>query len=123
MLLTDHTTNSAQGHYIYIESSAPAKPNDTARIISEHLVVGQGCFSLWYHMYGPDIGSLIIYTSTKANPMIEVNRLTGEKGNQWIKLSTDIGVTLQNKEWVRIIVEATVGNGFLGKRKFFSLSD
>lgn len=71
-------------------------------------------------MYGPDIGSLIIYTSTKANPMIEVNRLTGEKGNQWIKLSTDIGVTLQNKEWVRIIVEATVGNGFLGKRKFFS---
>jgi hypothetical protein len=71
-------------------------------------------------MFGPNIGSLIIYTSTKANPMVEVNRLTGEKGNQWLKLDTDIGVPLQSKEWVRIIVEATVGDGFLGKRKCIS---
>ena len=122
LCLLDHTTNSVQGHYIYIESSAPAEPNYKARIISEHLVVGQGCFSLWYHMYGPDIGSLVIYTSTKANPMTEVYRITGDQGNQWIKLNADIGVTLQNKEWVRIIVEAVVGNGYLGKRTFSSLT-
>ncbi len=115
-MILDHTTNSAQGHYIFIESSDPAKPNDKARIISEHLVVGQGCFSLWYHMYGVNIGSLVIYTNTKSNPMTEVNRITGEKGDQWMKLNTDIGVTLQNKDWVRIIVEGVIGQGFQGRR-------
>ncbi|CAF0847412.1 unnamed protein product, partial [Rotaria sordida] len=112
--IVDHTTNSAQGHYIFIESSVPAKPNDTARIISEHLIIGQGCFSLWYHMYGPDIGSLIIYTSIKSKPMTEVYRINGEQGNQWNKLNVDIGATLQNQEWVRIIVEGVVGQGYQG---------
>ncbi|UJR31098.1 hypothetical protein I4U23_018606, partial [Adineta vaga] len=112
--LVDHTTNSAQGHYIYIETSSPTKPNDTARIISEHLLIGQGCFSLWYHMHGEDIGSLVIYTSTKANPKTEVNRINGEQGNLWKKLNTDIAVTLQNREWVRIIVEGIAGPSFQG---------
>ncbi|CAF4949449.1 unnamed protein product, partial [Rotaria magnacalcarata] len=110
----DHTTNSAQGHYLYIESSLPAKLNDTARIISEHLVVGQGCFSLWYHMYGEDIGSLVIYTSTKTNPMTEVYRIQGEQGNQWNILNVDIGVTLQTNENLRIIIEGVVGVSFQG---------
>ncbi len=117
MFILDHTTNSAQGHYIYIETSFPAKENDTARIISEHLINGQGCLSLWYHMYGEDIGSLVIYTSTKSNPMTEVNRITGEQGNQWKKLNTDIGVTLQDKESLRIIIEGVVGPSILGRKK------
>ena len=50
----------------------------------------------------------------KTNPITEVNRVSGEKGNQWFQLNTDIGVQLQNKEWVRIIVEAVVGAGFSG---------
>lgn len=116
-LYLDHTTNSVQGHYIYIESSVPAKQHDKARIISEHLVNSQGCFSLWYHMYGVDIGSLVIYTSTKVNPMTEVNRISGEQGNQWIKLDTDIGAITRNDQWLRIIIEAVVGAGVQGKMK------
>ncbi|CAF4347101.1 unnamed protein product, partial [Adineta steineri] len=77
----DHTTNSAQGHYIFIETSHPAKQNDTARIISEHLLTGQGCFSLWYHMHGEDIGSLVIYQNTKSNPMTQINKIDGEQGD------------------------------------------
>ncbi len=65
-------------------------------------------------MYGPDIASLVIYTSTKTKPMTEVNRITGEQGNQWIKLNTDIGVNLQNKEWLQIIIEGIVGASFQG---------
>lgn len=123
-VLLDHTTNSPDGHYIFIESSAPAKPNDTARIISEHLVIGQGCFSLWYHMFGPDIGSLIIYTQTKTGPMVKVNEIIGEQGNQWMKLSTDIAITLQSTDYLRIVVEAVVGKEFLGKReKIFCFFD
>lgn len=119
--ILDHTTNSPSGHYIFVEASLPAKPNYTARIISEHLVVGQGCFSLWYHMFGPDTGSLVIYTDTKANPKTKVNEIIGEKGNQWIQLNTDIAVTLQSKEYLRILIEAVVGNGSLSKNEHFSL--
>jgi hypothetical protein len=65
-------------------------------------------------MHGEDIGSLVLYTSTKSNPMTEVNKITGEQGDQWMKLNTDIGITLQNNEWVRIIIEGVIGNGFQG---------
>ena len=112
----DHTTNSAQGHYIYIEASFPAKANDTARIISEQLVVGQGCFSLWYHMYGFDIGSLVIYTSTPANPRTEVQRISGNQGDIWKSLTVDLAVVLQATESVRIIVEGVVGESHEGTR-------
>jgi hypothetical protein len=114
-LFSDHTTNTARGYYIYIEASFPAKQNDTARIISEQLVNGQGCFALWYHMYGSDIGSLVIYTSTQANPRTEVQRISGNQGNVWKPLTVDIAVTLQAKESVRIIVEGVVGVSHEGK--------
>lgn len=114
-LFSDHTTNSAQGYYIYIEASFPAKENDTARIISEQLVKGQGCFALWYHMYGFEIGSLVIYTSTQAQPRTEVQRISGNQGNVWKPLAVDIAVALQTKESVRIIVEGVVGVGYEGK--------
>jgi len=74
-------------------------------------------------MYGIDISSLVIYTSTKSNPMTEVARRSGEQGNQWMRLDTDIGadigITLQNNEWLRIIIEAIVGAGFQGRKIFF----
>jgi hypothetical protein len=70
-------------------------------------------------MYGTDVRSLVLYTSTKTNPMTEVNRLSGEKGNQWFKLDTDIGAIPTNQEWMRIIIEGVVGEGATGKKKFF----
>jgi hypothetical protein len=70
-------------------------------------------------MYGSNIGSLAVYTSTKSNPMIEVNRITGEQGDRWIILDTNIDVTLQSKEWVRIIIEASVGSGAQGRKTLF----
>ena len=65
-------------------------------------------------MYGDDIGSLVIYTSTKANPKTEVQRLSGNKGNMWLKLNVDIATSLQTKEWLRIIVEGVVGKSYDG---------
>lgn len=31
---SDHTTKTNTGHYVYIETSSPRRPNDTARLIS-----------------------------------------------------------------------------------------
>ena len=52
----------ASGHYAYIETSSPRKPNDTANLISPKLdqPKGVGCLIFWYHMYGADINSLAV---------------------------------------------------------------
>lgn len=59
----DHTTGSSQGYFIYIETSSPAKPNDTARLISPDLTAtdDETCFRFYYHMYGSDVYRLNIY--------------------------------------------------------------
>lgn len=92
--------------------------------MSEHLVNGQGCFSLWYHMYGEDIGSLAIYTTTKTNQMTEIYRISGAQGNEWKILNVDVGVTLQDKEWMRIVIEGVVGQSYEGiQNKIFNVFD
>lgn len=52
-LFLDHTTNTAQGKYLMIETSPPTKPGDRARLQSE-VFDGTGndaqCFRFWYHM-------------------------------------------------------------------------
>ena len=58
----DHTTNTDQGYYVYIESSSPAQPNDTAYLIGKDIPNNNGfCLSYWYHMYGPHVGSFRVY--------------------------------------------------------------
>jgi hypothetical protein len=59
----DHTTGSRLGYFIYIETSAPAKPNGTARLISPDLLVTneETCFRFYYHMFGSHIYRLNVY--------------------------------------------------------------
>ncbi|KAH3729508.1 hypothetical protein DPMN_055480 [Dreissena polymorpha] len=51
------------GHYVYIETSLPRKPNDTARLLSQSVPLANNgkCLKFWYHMYGSDIYKLNIY--------------------------------------------------------------
>ena len=52
-LFLDHTTNTAQGKYLMIETSSPTKPGDRARLESEVFDGTEGdprCFRFWYHM-------------------------------------------------------------------------
>ena len=60
---TDHTTGTRFGYYMYIEASYPAKPNDTARLISPDVTVTdeETCFRFYYHMFGSSIYRLNIY--------------------------------------------------------------
>jgi len=49
---------------LYIESSVPRVLGDKARIISPTFLLKDNeivCFSFWYNMYGPNIGSLNVY--------------------------------------------------------------
>ena len=81
---------TGQGWYVYIETSFPRKPNDTARIISPR-VKGNGsskairCVSFWYHMYGPHVDVLRLYK--KQGSSLGKPRWTrqGDQGNKWIQ--------------------------------------
>ena len=57
---TDHTTGTADGHYIYIESSYPQRSGDKAEIMTPiYRGSAPKCrMAFAYHMYGSTIGKL-----------------------------------------------------------------
>ena len=59
----DHTTGSRLGYFMHIEASAPAKFNETSRLISPdlHVTNEEQCFRFFYHMYGADVYRLNVY--------------------------------------------------------------
>ena len=58
----DHTFGTPEGMYLYIEASNVFNQDAKAWLISEYYNSGAHCLVFWYHLYGPDIGTLNIYT-------------------------------------------------------------
>lgn len=51
---------------MYIETSAPRKPGDKARLKSPlYQDSGDICINFWYHMYGSGIGTLNVYAQVR----------------------------------------------------------
>ncbi|XP_041355231.1 MAM and LDL-receptor class A domain-containing protein 1-like [Gigantopelta aegis] len=104
----DHTTGN--GNYVYTEASAPRHHGDVAVLVSPPLTLtGPICFSFWYNMHGTAMGSLRIlvkhHPSGSPKPVWEAS---GEKGNAWIHGQVTIPAHTSN-----IVIQGTVGNGFL----------
>ena len=90
--------------YVYIEVS-PQRPTQSARLSSPAVSVSSSstkCLNFWYHMYGPHVGSLNVYTNTTTLGSSIWSR-NGTQGNQWklatveIQMSQTYSVSLQ---WV-----------------------
>jgi hypothetical protein len=76
--------NLAQGWYIYLETSSPAKLNDTARLQSPPIAGSTTkCFEFWYHMHGPDVNRLDILVIDSSNVETPVWSREGSQGNVW----------------------------------------
>ncbi|CAG2236368.1 unnamed protein product [Mytilus edulis] len=104
----DHTTGSANGHYIYLVPTSlnltqvGIKSNLTSRTIHPG---GDLCFTFWYHMYGETIGTLSVYT--ESNNTLELHwSQSGNKVNSWQFANFDIS----NSETYRIIFEGVSGD-------------
>ncbi|NWW90883.1 MALR1 protein, partial [Rhynochetos jubatus] len=88
---TDHTLQEPSGHYIFIKSSFFQLSGQKARISSpvlsrrnKNCKVCSGMIILFcYHMYGDDIGSLIVYQRTMTKHEKILLSLTGSQGNFW----------------------------------------
>ena len=79
-----------RGHYIFIETSLPRRLGDTARLLSPVLNANPrgACLRFWYHMYGPHINSLNVYTRPSLSGgtfgnLTKVWTKQHTQGNQW----------------------------------------
>lgn len=104
---------AARGWYIFIEASFPRQPNDTARIHSPAITSNPSqpkCLSFWYHMYGPHIGQLNIYTKVGAQFLGPVWSKSGTHGDQWWNGQ----IPLSNSNPYQIVFEGVRGVSYQG---------
>lgn len=81
-------TLNVAGHYMYIETSAPRKKGDKARLLSEDFsptTIRGRCVKFWYHMFGSTIGTLRVLVKTGPGNQSEtaIWELSGNFGDQW----------------------------------------
>lgn len=98
----DHTTNSSQGYYMYIETSFPRRQGDKAQLYSPlYQEPATACtFSFWYHMYGATIGTLNVYV-VRRGINTQVWTKAGNQGNAWLS-SGNIAIGTGGQFQVRI---------------------
>ena len=97
---TDHTKGGSTGYYIYIETSSPRKPNDTARVESAMIpATQQKCLQFWYHMYGPHVDTLNVYSKKNNQLGSPLWSLSGTQGNKW--KHAVVSLTVSSKFQVR----------------------
>ncbi|XP_071106282.1 hatching enzyme 1.2-like [Haliotis cracherodii] len=77
---TDHS-GSASGYYAYLEASGHY--HQKAYLLSKTLPGGDYCLSIYYHMYGHDMGSLKIEAITGGTSRQVIHSMSGDQGNVW----------------------------------------
>ena len=81
---------------MYIETSFPRKPNDSAALISP-TITGSGqkqTFCMWfaYHMYGPHVNTLKVYTRSQGENKPVIWQRKGSRGPYWRHAEVQITV-------------------------------
>lgn len=80
------------GYYIYLETNS-GRPGSKAQLQSPNFNINRGqrkCLSLWYHMYGPNVGYLNVYLKKNGVLGRPIWRQNGNKGNRWIQGKVNI---------------------------------
>ncbi|CAL9689269.1 unnamed protein product [Knipowitschia caucasica] len=103
----DHTTG--KGKYLYMKTSSADQKGSKAQLKSTGLpsAADEGyCFSFWYHMFGPTVGSLKMFLQN-TDPMEKtlVWQKSGNHGDQWLLMQSHVTARKQHQ----VVLEATVG--------------
>ncbi|CAF4821317.1 unnamed protein product, partial [Rotaria sp. Silwood2] len=109
---TDHSTNSINGTYIYLETSTGSF-GDRAHFISPlYRKSSKTCkFTFWYHMFGDTINTLNIHIRSDDSIDTLIWSLQGNQGDQW-RLGTAYLPACASQ--FKIIVEGIRGTSFTG---------
>ena len=71
---------------MYIETSSPRRPGDKAKLVFTVPNNGEtSCLSFYYHMYGPTVGTLNVYSGNS-----KVFNISGYQNHNWILAKTNI---------------------------------
>ncbi|XP_057588580.1 MAM and LDL-receptor class A domain-containing protein 1 [Hippopotamus amphibius kiboko] len=106
----DHTTNTADGWYLYADSSN-GKFGDMADILTPVISrTGPKCtLVFWTHMNGATVGSLQVL-SRKDNVTSKLWAQSGQQGAQWKKVEVFLGV----HSHIQIVFRAKRGISYIG---------
>lgn len=67
---------------MFIESSAPRRPNDKARLVSPvYQATATKCLNFWYSMYGADVGHLRVYIQSQNSSAVRIWDLYGDQNS------------------------------------------
>ncbi|NXG52776.1 MALR1 protein, partial [Psilopogon haemacephalus] len=112
--LKDHTTGTAWGHYLYMESSQPYQFQDQAVLLSRlfNPPANRSClFRFHYHMFGKQVYKLAVFQRSGSNTKGQLLwQKFGNQGNRWIRQTLSISSSYP----FQILVKGTVGDGFTG---------
>ncbi|OPJ81745.1 MAM and LDL-receptor class A domain-containing protein 1 [Patagioenas fasciata monilis] len=112
--LKDHTTGTARGHYLYMESSKPHQFQDKAILLSPvfNPPGNETCiFNFHYHMFGKQVYKLSVLQRTVSNMKGWLLWYKfGNQGNRWIRQT----LYISSSKPFQILVKGTVGDGFTG---------
>ncbi|KAJ7380810.1 hypothetical protein OS493_007192 [Desmophyllum pertusum] len=100
--------------YVYIEASSPQRRGDFARLSSPVVSVSQQstkCLKFWYHMYGPHVDTLNVYTNTSSTgSLIKQLNINKTQGNQWKQAQVDITMS----QAYSLVFEGVRGRSYRG---------
>ena len=96
---------------MYIESSSPRRPGDVAVLFTPVISGGQKCMTFFYHMYGPHISSLRVYSTSNNRTLgTALWGKNGTQGNVWQNSTMTVGGTAP----FQVAFEGTRGTGYQG---------
>ncbi|XP_069133150.1 MAM and LDL-receptor class A domain-containing protein 1-like [Argopecten irradians] len=122
---SDHTYNTQQGHYMYIDASN-AQSGQKARLVSPSSNGRRSmCMTFYYSMYGTGVDSLNVYTKSGRSLGQPIWSLSGNQGVGWNiarvplrrgrSFNARIKLLAYNKcHSIMVVFEAVRGQGFKG---------
>ncbi|XP_032089532.1 apical endosomal glycoprotein-like isoform X2 [Thamnophis elegans] len=105
----DHSTNSREGFFAYVEAQKPELHEGRAWLSSPTLALdaNQSCYLVLYlHLHGSSGNSLNVYIQTPEVLQLVWSR-TGDLGNYWFREKVDF----VNQKEFKIVLEGKIGSG------------
>ncbi|XP_077864143.1 MAM and LDL-receptor class A domain-containing protein 1-like [Saccoglossus kowalevskii] len=97
--ITDYTTGTAYGWYMFVETAHSSQFGTKAEFISEHFKLGRAdsCLMFAYSMYGKGAGDLYVYYIESNNPNNRelIFSAYGNQGVGWKRAQIDIHSTVE----------------------------
>ncbi len=111
-------------YYLYTEASDTGYPDKTAILDGPCLdlkVVSNPQLSFWYHMYGEDVGTLILEASDDCGNWTPLWSLSGNQGDSWYEVIVDL--SSYSGSTIHIRFKGLTGSGTYGWSSDIAIDD